>query len=266
MPGLRPGRLLSGQLPFCIRHSGYTVEYLDLSLPSAEENLALDELMLLEGEAGIAGERLRCWELPTPVVVLGSASVLAEEVVEPACASDSVPIVRRFSGGGTVLLGRGCLAYSLVLSLQRPELADIAGSYRYILERICQTLGRLRPGLVSAGCSDLAVDGLKVGGSAQRRMRTHMLHHGTLLLDLDLTLLERYLRIPRRQPVYRRGRNHAEFVANLALPTETVKEALVKAWPAVPAAPTMSSYSVDWNWVHRLVQEKYSRPEWTRRR
>src|SRR5437870_8898663 len=110
---------------------------LDLTLPTAAENLALDEALLLAAEAGESGEVLRLWEWPHPAVVLGSGCVLVEDVDEEACALDGIPILRRSSGGGTVLLGRGCLLYSLVLSQDRsPALTAVRPSYGYILERV----------------------------------------------------------------------------------------------------------------------------------
>src|SRR5438309_2011186 len=93
--------------------------FLDLTLPTLEENLALDEALLLEAEQGDRGEVLRLWEWPTPAVVLGSGCRLADDVNEPACAADGIPIARRASGGGTVLLGAGCLLYSVVFSYER---------------------------------------------------------------------------------------------------------------------------------------------------
>src|SRR5437667_5341974 len=91
-----------------------TMRFLDLTLPTAAENLALDEALLLEAEAGRGGEVLRLWEWSRYAVVLGAGCRLAE-VDEAACAADAVPILRRASGGGTVLLGPGCLCYTLVL-------------------------------------------------------------------------------------------------------------------------------------------------------
>ena len=84
------------------------MRFLDLTLPTPAENLALDEALLLEAEAGRGEELLRVWEWPTFAVVLGSGCRLGAEVNEAACRSDHVPILRRASGGGTVLLGAGC--------------------------------------------------------------------------------------------------------------------------------------------------------------
>ena len=66
--------------------------------------------------------------------------------------------------------------------------------------------------------SDILFDGRKVSGSAQRRTRGWLLHHGTLLFDeFDLPLMETLLLEPVRQPAHRRGRSHGEFVGKLPL-------------------------------------------------
>src|SRR5262245_1919259 len=107
-------------------YTGFLMYFLDLALDSLAANLALDEALLLEAEAGRGGEVLRVWEWSAPAVVLGAGCRLAEDVNEAACHADGVPIQRRASGGGTVLLGAGCLLYSLVLAYERsPFLREI---------------------------------------------------------------------------------------------------------------------------------------------
>src|SRR2546430_163392 len=101
------------------------MRYLERVLPTLEENLALDEALLLAAEAD-GPEVLRLWEWPAPAVVLGAAGRIREEVHEEHCRADEVPILRRASGGGTVLLGQGCLLYSLVLAYDSaPGLSEI---------------------------------------------------------------------------------------------------------------------------------------------
>ena len=146
------------------------MNFLDLTLPEAAANLALDEALLLEAEAGRGAEVLRTWEWPQWAVVLGSGGCLAEDVEESACVSEAVPVLRRSSGGGTVLLGRGCLCYSLVLAYARhPALREIPFSYVYILEHVRSALHSLLPGIERAGTSDLMANGCKFSGTAQQR-------------------------------------------------------------------------------------------------
>jgi lipoate-protein ligase A len=176
-----------------------------------------------------AGETLRFWETSRPAVIVGHSTVIERDVHEDACASDGVPVVRRTSGGGSVVVGPGCLNYLLVLSLDaRPVLRDVARSYRIILEPIVRALDV--PGLRIRGAGDLVLNGRKISGSAQRRGRRALLHHGTLLYDFDLHLIARYLKEPARQPAYRAGRSHLAFVANAPIATEVIKARIAGAW------------------------------------
>jgi lipoate-protein ligase A len=239
-----------------------TMRILDLTLPTLAENLALDEAVLLEAEAGRGGEVLRFWSWAKPAVVLGAGCRLVEDVDEAACRADGVPILRRASGGGTVLQGAGCLSFSLVLAYTRdPALQDIHASYAYILGRVRDALADLLPGVEHAGTSDLAAGGRKFSGNAQQRKRSHLLHHGTLLYAFDLGRVGCYLRVPARQPEYRAGRGHDAFLMNLPAMPDDLRRRLRAAW-------TVDGDVAEWpaGVVRQLVQEKYSRPEWTRRR
>ncbi len=238
------------------------MKLLDLTLATAAENLALDEALLLAAEAGEGGEVLRLWEWPRPAVVLGAAGRLAEDVDEEACRADGVPILRRSSGGGTVLLGAGCLCFSLVLRYDRaPALAEIPTSYVFILGRTLRALEGVLPGLECAGTSDLAAGGRKFSGNSQQRKRDHLLHHGTLLYAFDAEQIGRYLRSPARQPEYRAKRDHREFLTNLPVGAEELKQRLRAEWDAEEGAR-------DWpeEMVRRLVAEKYGKADWIKRR
>ena len=89
---------------------------LDLTLPSPALNLALDEALLLAAEEGTGPEEvLRIWESPTMMIVMGRSGKLEREVHLDECLRRETPVYRRASGGGTVVLGPGCLAYAVVL-------------------------------------------------------------------------------------------------------------------------------------------------------
>jgi lipoate-protein ligase A len=196
---------------------------LDRTLGSPAENLAFDDSLLDAGH-----ETLRFWESPVHFVVLGRSGRLEEEVNVAACEAAGIPVLRRSSGGGTVLQGPGCLNYALALSLaHRPALGSVPDSYGILLSRVARAL-RL-PGLEVRG-SDILLRGRKVSGNAQRRTKGWLLHHGTILHGLDVHLLERILPEPRRQPSHRGGRTHRQFVATLCMTTGELKQRVASIW------------------------------------
>lgn len=235
---------------------------LDLTLSDPAQNLALDEALLLAAEAGTGGEVLRLWESPTYAVVVGAGGSISIDVNEEACRADGVPILRRASGGGTVVIGPGCLCFAVVMRYDRaPGLREIGPSARYVLQSVADALRPVVPGVAVEGISDLVTGGQKVGGNAQQRKRHHFLHHGTLLCGFDLERVWRYLNPPERQPDYRENRPHAEFVTNLPAEVATVRRWLIEAWqPASDYGPPPLER------VRELVAEKYGNEAWVRRR
>ncbi len=238
------------------------MKFLDLSLPDPAENLALDEALLLAAEDGTAGEVLRLWESPDYAVVVGAGGSVTIDVNLPACAADGIPILRRASGGGTVVIGPGCLCFAVVLRMDRdPAMGTIASSARYVMDRVLEAVRPFAAEATVEAISDLAVDGQKFSGSAQQRKRRFILHHGTLLCGFDLSRVSRYLNPPERQPAYRHNRLHGEFVTVLPTDPATVGKRLVAAWQTEGDYGPFSA-----EMVRILVAEKYGRDEWIRRR
>jgi lipoate-protein ligase A len=234
-----------------------------LTLPTPEENLACDEALLDECEAGRVGELLRFWEPAQYFVAVGYANKVETEVNVDFCKSRGIPVLRRCTGGGTVLQGPGCLNYSLVLRIgESGPLCSIVGANRFILGRNRAALEELAGTPVEMeGQTDLAIGGRKFSGNAQRRRKQFLMFHGTCLLDFDVLLMERALHMPARQPAYRMSRSHADFLTNLKVPAERVKAALARAWGAADRTGQASQTSL----VHRirtLVAEKYALDNW----
>ena len=205
---------------------------LDLTLPTPVENLALDEALLDEVDEQDGDPVLRFWESDRLFVVLGAASRQVDDVHLTACEQDDVPILRRASGGGTVLQGPGCLSYAFILPLQlHPSLATIRDTNQFILERVAGALRRWEPAIAFLGISDLAVNQMKVSGNAQRRTRRALLFHGTVLYRMPADVIARYLKHPARQPEYRRNRTHGSFLRTIEAPPQDIKQAIAQAWP-----------------------------------
>ena len=235
------------------------MRYLELTLPSLAENLALDEALLDEAEmASEASETLRIWEAPTPGVVVGRSSRPNVEVRGEECRARQIPVLRRISGGAAVVVGPGCLMYALVLNLrQRPELRAIDKAHAFVLGKIAAALQPMAPGVTARGICDLAIDDKKFSGNGVRSKRNALLYHGTLLYDFPLEMVGQLLATPPRQPNYRQAREHDDFVTNLPLDASSLRAALRSAWDANEPCP-------DWPRAEmlRLAAEKYSVGEW----
>jgi lipoate-protein ligase A len=232
------------------------MKYLDLTLDTPEENLACDEALLDLCEREGSGGVLRVFEA-------GYGNRLEAEVDCAACAAAGVPVLRRISGGGTVVLGPGCLGYALVLRMKDdPSLETVTGANQSIMERLREAMERVSSKPVRVrGITDLAVGDRKFAGNAQRRRQEYLLFHGVLLLDFDLSLIAKLLRMPSVAPEYREGRGHLDFVMNLGVPSKLVKKALREAWGAE------ASWDIPCEGrVRELMEERYARPEWHARR
>ena len=156
--------------------------------------------------------------------------------------------------------GPGCLNYSLVLNISRNDsLQSVTQTNRFIMERhreLFQTHSDQRVDI--QGHTDLAMGGLKFSGNAQRRKKKYLLFHGSFLLDFNLSLIEELLKMPSRQPEYRRSRPHREFLMNLTLKPFTVKELMRSMWkasdlPGIKFAPS------------EALIHKYRGEEWNRK-
>lgn len=239
------------------------MEFIEWTARTPELNLAMDEALLVEAEEGKRGESLRIWSPESPFVVLGYSRRVAVEVEFDACTRAGIPVLRRASGGGTVLQGAGCVNYSLVLRIPSEEpRPGITETTREIMGRHADLFTRMLGGNVRhEGESDLTFHGKKFSGNAQRRLVRHVMFHGTFLLDADLTMISRFLRHPESEPAYRGKRSHAEFVTNIGLPREAVAAALAAEWGATdPAAePPLTR-------AESLCADRYARPEWNLRR
>lgn len=224
------------------------MDLVDLTLPTAAENVALDEALLEEAErSGQPQECLRLWEPAAPLVVIGRSSKMHEEVDCDYCDQQGIPIVRRCSGGAAIASGPGCLMYAVILSCDlRPELQMIEQAHRLVLGVLARGISPLLSGITLQGTSDLTRNGRKFSGNSLRCKRQHILYHGTLLYQFPLDLLTSCLRTPPRQPTYRAGRSHRDFVENLPLSSEELRQALIEAWDARTPRAT---------WPFELMQE-----------
>ena len=171
----------------------------------AHYNLAVEELLLEQVER--FAPALFLWR-SGPGVVVGKNQNPWRECRTDLLAAEGITLARRVSGGGTVYHDPGNLNFTLVVAR---EAYDEARQFA-LVRRALRALG-VQAELLNR--SSLAVDGSKVSGNAFCFRRGAALHHGTLLIDADLTRLRRYLAPP--EATYR---THA--IASIPAPVENL--------------------------------------------
>ncbi len=202
------------------------------------------DLAMLENAEQDGCYAFRTWTAARVTVVVGRAVKIDDEVRVGFCRTHDIDIVRRPSGGRSVLIGPGTLQYTFALPYSlAAELSSIGGAKRFCNELLLEGLACGRA-LEHDASGDLVFEGRKVAGLALRRKRNAMLLHGTILVDADIDLIASTLRQPLREPVYRDGRDHLEFLTNLGTIDTTRLEMIVRdrlaelprrATPALPA-------------------------------
>ena len=230
---------------------------LDQTFPTPAENLACDEALLDWREESGGAPILRFWESKVYFVALGYTNKTLCEVNVDECTRRGIEVLRRCSGGGTVLQGAGCFNYALILPIEN-ETAILSNTNRFVMERNRAALSKLLNAPVAIrGHTDLAWDERKFSGNAQRRKRRFTLFHGTFLLDFDLPLLHKVLCVPLVQPEYRNHRAHLDFVRNINSSHDDLRAALQTAWRADEPLR-----DVPFERIQNLAATKYADPTW----
>lgn len=153
------------------------------------------------------------WE-PTQLECVLGAGTPAGDVDLALCAATEVPVYRRKGGGGAVILSPG----NLIITCAYPASAKRFASQWIVPIAEGIVRGLTRAGVQGAwvrGLGDVAIGEKKIVGSSLYANRDLALYQGSLLVDSDLSLIPSYLPHPSREPDYRRGRSHLEFVTSL---------------------------------------------------
>ncbi|MGB2630411.1 MAG: lipoate--protein ligase family protein [Candidatus Omnitrophota bacterium] len=237
------------------------MKLVDFTVNTPEEHLALDELLLAKAEKGELEETLRFWESEEYFIVVGRSGKASEDCFIDRCRNDNIRILRRISGGGTVLQGPGCLNFSLILSYEgNAAYEKINSSYREIMGRISDAIRTSGLALDLHPISDLAIKGKKVSGNSQARKRKYFLHHGTVLHDFNLNMISQYLKHPSKEPEYREGRSHKDFLTNISIKRKEIEESIKEVFCF--SNEVWQPEEDDLKELKELVTNKYATETW----
>ncbi|HEB31716.1 MAG TPA: hypothetical protein ENI15_12705 [Spirochaetes bacterium] len=173
----------------------------------------IDDTLLVKIENG-SEYYFTVFEAEKPEVVLGRSRKKENDVNIRNCEEDGVPVLRRAGGGGTVLLSKGMIVISIAGKTAFPfYLREHMNAINEIIIKALKRSGI--EDLAVKGISDITIGNKKILGSSLYKKRDLVLYQGSLLFDPDMGLIDRYLKHPDKEPDYRRGRPHKNFLTSL---------------------------------------------------
>jgi lipoyl(octanoyl) transferase len=191
-----------------------TWRLIDTGPLSGPANMAVDEALLSCFDPDNSRPVLRLYGWNPPALSLGRYQEAAATLKMEAAAADGVAVVRRMTGGG-IIFHADELTYSIVCSPEQIGEAGVKDGFRRLCAFLVGTYRRLglepafaadrnpgceRLGERTAFCFagkeefDVVVNGRKIGGNAQRRLRRAILQHGSIPLQNRVPDGLRYLR------------------------------------------------------------------------
>jgi len=147
-------------------------------------------------------------------IVLGASNKPDDALNIENVTRDNIPVLKRPSGGQTVILTPNNIIIAAVFFDR--ETMHPKEVFQHINKLIISTIEKTGINNLSMmGISDIAISGKKILGSAIYRSKEALLYHAVLNLGEPSITFEKYLKHPTKEPDYRKGRSHSEFVTSL---------------------------------------------------
>ena len=238
-------------------------------------NLALEEAIARHVAANLGAPTpvLRLWR-DAPCAVVGRFQLAAAEADLAAAAALGAPVLRRFTGGGTVWHDPGNLNVSVVLRPEDavlaadPSLRRLPGLYRLVLSPLAAAVRSLG---VAAEMTerDILAPGGKLSGVAAWLGGRALLVHATLLIDADLDALARVCNGPGAagDPRWERTKSRRVQVTSLshelgATPAAADVEAIVLEAFGADHLDRAAFTPAERAAAERLLADRYGDPAW----
>jgi lipoate-protein ligase A len=204
-----------------------TFRVVDSGVREGRFNIAIDQAMLAEHQAGRIPDTLRFMRFP-PTALIGRHQALRQEIDVEHCRARGIGIVRRITGGGAIYLDEGQLGWGLVFHRGTLGLLSLTDLAREVCLAVAAGLGRLGVDARYRPRNDIEVDGRKISGTGGFFDGNTLIYQGTVLVDMDPAAMVAALRVPRAKLEKRQLDTAAQRVV-------TLRELLGDATPALPA-------------------------------
>ncbi|MEM2994742.1 MAG: biotin/lipoate A/B protein ligase family protein [Candidatus Bathyarchaeia archaeon] len=249
---------------------------LDTGLNNAFYNMALDEAVAIAKSKNLVPNTLRFFRWEPSAVSIGYFQSMEEEVDVKACDEMGIDYVRRRTGGGAVYHDRnGELTYSLITDQTHRLISqDFQKTYETLCSGLVLGLRRLGVPAEFKPINDIIVNGKKLSGNAQTRAGGVVHQHGTILRDVNPSLMFTVLKVPNEKIRDKMIKSVEERVTsiknylNREVGFEELKNALIKGFEEAFNIELTPDEITDFEeqTAKKLQKEKYSTKEWNFKR
>ncbi len=164
---------------------------------SGSLNMGIDSAIVQSVAAGESLPTLRLYSWISPAVTVGYFQKVSETVNTHYCRENNINVIRRITGGGTVLHHKE-ITYSFVVPISNSFLPkDLISSFKAIIDPIIEALIKTGIDAVFKPVNDIIVNNKKISGSAQTRKHGVILQPGTILTKIDKNMFEGALKFNR---------------------------------------------------------------------
>eukprot|EP00742_Colponemidia_sp_Colp-10_P003058 GILJ01003261.1.p1 GENE.GILJ01003261.1~~GILJ01003261.1.p1 ORF type:complete len:252 (+),score=33.48 GILJ01003261.1:26-781(+) len=147
-----------------------------------------------------------------PTIVLGVSGKPTELLHLDKVQRDDIPLIRRFSGGGTVITDENTIFTTFIIN--KSALPEVQLYPRPIMAWTGEFYKKVFGTAFSLRENDYCFGDKKFAGNAQTISRERWLHHTSFLWDYQSSRMQ-YLQLPKKQPEYRQLRGHDHFLCRL---------------------------------------------------
>ncbi len=125
-----------------------------------------------------------------PVVLIGKNQDAYAEVNIDYAEKNNIKIVRRLSGGGTIFCDLENMQYSFI---RKTDDTKNFNTFEKFAQPMVQFLRSLNLNAEFTGRNDILIDGKKISGNAKYSYKNRILHHGTLIFDINSEIVKNVL-------------------------------------------------------------------------
>lgn len=148
----------------------------------------------------------------SPAIVMGISGKVEELVHIDQARELDIPIIKRFSGGGTVIVDEDTLFITFIFNSQDVLVPCFPEPIYQFSEIIYKKVFEGLPFELKQ--NDYVFHDRKIGGNAQYIKKDRWLHHTSFLWDYKPSNMA-LLKHPKKTPIYRQNRSHNEFITSL---------------------------------------------------